>query len=720
MAWTGKSGWFGKRFSGSKILGSKPKPSAMRRRQRLATRPAESLEARLLLSGTGSPELLDTNVAVEITGVPEIPFSAVPGISVASAGDINGDGFDDLILGVGYASVDGVYGVGQSFVVFGTDQAISESIDLASLDGNNGFKINGFESITFTGRNVSTAGDFNGDGFDDVILAAAGNGGIGGAFILFGRAEFEATVELSDFDRSQGFRIGGGADYDGFDVSGAGDVNGDGLDDVVLLDPQVDVVEVDGRSDIARAGAYVVFGRDDLGTGELAPQLMTPADGFRIAGPSGFDLAQRVAGIGDVNNDGLADVLLESQRRVDEGFIDLGIVVFGQTSFPEPVQIDELNGSNGFRIAGGAGTQNLRTTEFAGDFDGDGIDDILLADRALTPSSGIGGGVIIYGSSDPFPEVVRATELTAETGLIIKGTRDGDVVSPLGDFDGDGLADVAVSSSIVFGQDSHFEIFDLSDESFSEDMELVQPLYEDQTISFDAATPIGDFNGDGFDDAIIGERFNRGVVGPLHLVFGRGPDDEFRNETFGDSYGQRYEFAPGDLAAQKNVYHGRQGNDTLVGNIGPDALLGGQGDDVLEVEDLLFDRVAGGPGTDTFRLIVDDSTIDLTTIADSRLVDIEVIDLTGFGDNTLVLTQLEVLNLSSTSNSLTVLRDGSDIVEMGDGWELVDRGTDLWQSLEVYEQGEARVTLQGSLPEIDITQSETGGFQILGPEGSLR
>ena len=183
--------------------------------------------------------------------------SGALGYSVASAGDINGDGFDDVIVGAPGTVGTGDNGApaGASYVLFGSASGWPADVDLLQLDGSDGFRIDPGSAFSGVGATVSAAGDIDGDGVDDLIVgavpvsSAAAAAGPGeppppppptGVAVVFGKtAGWSPSLDLSALSGTDGFRLSGETSVDDFFgafVASVGDMNGDGYDDVAIGD----------------------------------------------------------------------------------------------------------------------------------------------------------------------------------------------------------------------------------------------------------------------------------------------------------------------------------------------------------------------------------------------------------------------------------------------------------------------------------------------------
>lgn len=256
--------------------------------------------------------------------------------NITSAGDINADGFDDFVLGIG----------GNIAVVFGSDNL--SPFELFEADGTNGFYILESEQ-QFLGKFMSSAGDFNGDGFGDFMFSNE----IQQVYIVFGGEHIggDGQVYLEDLDTLK-FEPRYGIPS----MDWVGDFDGDGIDDVVF------------NSGSSRGGeAYVLFGSEDYVGGEVIDGFDIGSDSRGLLMPT---LGGSAYGVGDVNGDGLADIAVTG--RTPENSDSKTRVVFGSSDQFGTFSLNEIDGSNGFAISPAGSPSKVA------DADGDGESDMLF------------------------------------------------------------------------------------------------------------------------------------------------------------------------------------------------------------------------------------------------------------------------------------------------------------------------------------------------------
>jgi hypothetical protein len=330
-----------------------------------------------------------------------IEFKDYSGMSVASAGDVNADGVDDLIIGARGGDSNAQM-CGESYVVFGSTDGFDPDLVLSSLDGTNGFVINGEGYYRgLSGFSVASAGDVNADGIGDLMVGAPSHAATGGttpnpgyAYVVFGKSDtFAPTLELSDLDGSNGFTLEGvdGNDRCGRSIASAGDVNADGIDDLIIGAGRADP---NGESS---GESYVVFGK----AGTFAPNLelssLDGTNGFTITGIDAEDWSGfSVASAGDINSDGIDDLIIGA-RNADPNGESSGeaYLVFGTTEgFGPTLELSSLDGTNGLKIEGiGASDMAGRSVAYAGDVNADGTDDVIIG----APHAG--ESYVLYGGS---------------------------------------------------------------------------------------------------------------------------------------------------------------------------------------------------------------------------------------------------------------------------------------------------------------------------------
>jgi hypothetical protein len=437
-------------------------------------------ELRRLLPAVGG----DGSEGVVLRGIDARDYA---GSALSGAGDINGDGVGDLIIGASKADIAGREAVGECYVVFGRRSGFPAVFELRGLrrvaggDGSEGFILKGIGDHHNACNSVSDAGDVNGDGMDDLLLSATSAGGPhrpGQAYVVFGRTSgFPAEFALRELlpqqggDGTEGFVIEAIEPYGhaGRSVSGAGDVNGDGVDDVLI-----------GSSNAQEnAGeTYVVFGRSTgfqpvFALRDLLPQQGGDgSEGFVLRGAETFDFAgDSVSGAGDVNGDGVDDLLIGAYGVDPDDRDNAGAsyLIFGRTTgFPPILELRDIDptfgedGSAGVVFAGGAEFDRAgNAVSGAGDVNGDGIEDLMIGAEGADPggTDDAGETYIVFGRRTGFPAVFELQGLNpggggdGSEGFVVAGARVDDVsgnsVSDAGDVNGDGVDDLVIGASHV-------------------------------------------------------------------------------------------------------------------------------------------------------------------------------------------------------------------------------------------------------------------------------
>lgn len=349
------------------------------------------------------------------------------GRSVAAAGDFNGDKIGDVIVGAPRGNTS----AGKAYIVFGRKKnvAFPASFDVNALDGTDGTELTGVNADDAAATSIAGLGDVNGDKIGDIIIGAPyadrnGNDDSGAAYVVFGRKPTTAspipgTFSLGDLDGFNGFVVEGFAEYDycGSSVASAGDVNADKIPDII-----VGAFSADPGAHTNAGEAYVIFGRKKTVpfAEAINPASLNGANGFRLATGTNLDnVGEFVAPAGDVNGDKIADFIVTAPDANTNG---LTFVVFGRNTardgnFAADVSLSNLDGIDGFTIQGNDDSFNAGTpSASAGDFNGDGLSDIIVAvpENTVGADDYSGQAFIIFG---PRPEIMVSNIIADPTLL---------------------------------------------------------------------------------------------------------------------------------------------------------------------------------------------------------------------------------------------------------------------------------------------------------------
>jgi hypothetical protein len=397
--------------------------------------------------------------------------SANLGKSVASAGDVNGDGYSDVIVGASLYD-NGSTNEGAAFIYHGSASGISTTA-AAMVESD--------QTNAYLGFSVAGAGDVNGDGYSDVIVGAIyydnGSTSEGAAFVYHGSASGIITTAAAQVESNQANA------YMGYSVAGAGDVNGDGYSDVIAGAYQYD------NGDNNEGAAFVYHGS--------ASGISTTAAAMVESNQANALLGVSVAGAGDVNGDGYSDVIVgaygydNGENNEGAAFVYHGSVSGISTTAVATVESNQATAWLGYSVAG------------AGDVNGDGYSDVIVGACLYDNGSTDEGAAFIYHGSASGISTTAAARVESDQATAYMGYS----VACAGDVNGDGYSDVIVGVRL-YDNGSTDEgaafIYQGSATGISTTAAtIVESNQANANMGLSVASA-GDVNGDGYSDVIVG------------------------------------------------------------------------------------------------------------------------------------------------------------------------------------------------------------------------
>jgi len=391
--------------------------------------------------------------------------------SSGTIADVNGDGRADLLVGA----------MGGAYLYLGNEAGVTSSPDAALTDPG-------------TGAPLASAGDVNGDGYPDILIGAPGPSPGSSRVHLYvgGPSGLASSPAISLAPPPDPTPSLGETELFGIAVSSAGDVNGDGYADVLVGEPEIDS---------ATGKAHLYLG---------GPSGLAAAPDLTLVGPDGANGAfgHSVAGAGDVNGDGYADILVAAVRYASQtGRVYLYL---GGPTGPAAQPDVELTGPDG------TGGYFGRPAIGVGDVNGDGYADVLITAYGI--DSYTGRAYLYLGGP---------TGLATEPAVVLAGPDGaggnfGYAVAGAGDVDGDGYVDVVVGAEGVDGNTGRVYLYLGSPAGLAATPAVTVSGAVAAGHFGRAIAAAGDVDGDGHADVVVGADFVDSMAGRAYLLLGRG------------------------------------------------------------------------------------------------------------------------------------------------------------------------------------------------------
>lgn len=435
--------------------------------------------------------------------------SEYSGYNVSPAGDVNGDGYNDFIIGA-YNKSDAGSGAGAAYLVYGSAAEPTSPVNLGST--SNAVEFSGQTAGDYAGYSVAGGGDVNGDGYDDLLVGAYGYDNstqtdAGRVYLIYGSST-PLTSQTLGATGQVVFTAVNLNSYLGRSVAFAGDINHDGYEDMVF---GADGYLVSSGNDGA---AFVVYGSAT----PLTSKNITDSSIIQLSGESGASYAGwSVASAGDVNGDTYSDFLVGAYGYVGSAGPSAGAayLVYGQAA-----TLSSASLSTHVRFTGESGAIQLGyAVNKAGDVNGDSYDDFLIGAPVSSAGATNAGAVyLIYGSTTNHTSVTLTSSNSARLVSTVSGESAGMSVATTGDLNGDGYSEffIGAPSNDVAADNAGLVYFVQGSATQHTSTDLTT-LLTTSAASISGAN-IGDAAGQSI--APIGDRDNNGVMDVIIGAYG--------------------------------------------------------------------------------------------------------------------------------------------------------------------------------------------------------